>query len=65
MPSDTPHDTAHTFIRGPLAAIFAKTAPPIIFVMSLNDLLAVVDGIIPGVYVGPEVLGAMTASGTI
>lgn len=50
----------NTFTQGPLAAIFAKTALPIIFVMGMNGLLAVVDAIFLGVYVGPDALGAVT-----
>jgi len=50
----------NTFTYGPLGAIFAKTALPIIFVMGMNGLLAVVDAVFLGVFVGPEALGAVT-----
>lgn len=50
----------NTFTDGPLGAIFAKTALPIIFVMSMNGLLAVVDAVFLGVFVGPDALGAVT-----
>lgn len=58
MPSDAV--TPNSFTRGPLGAIFARTALPIIFVMSMNGLLAVVDAIYLGVFVGPDALGAVT-----
>lgn len=48
------------FIRGPLGRIFAKTALPIIFVMSMNGLLTVVDAIFLGRYVGADALAAVT-----
>ncbi|MFC7048729.1 MATE family efflux transporter [Emcibacter nanhaiensis] len=50
----------NSFVRGPLGAVFAKTALPIIFVMSMNGLLTVVDAIFLGVYVGADALGAVT-----
>lgn len=50
----------NTFTHGPLGALFVKTALPIIFVMSMNGLLTVVDAIFLGRYVGPEALGAVT-----
>lgn len=50
----------NTFTEGPLGSLFAKTALPLIFVMSMNGLLAVVDAIFLGLFVGPEALGAVT-----
>lgn len=50
----------NTFTHGPLGQIFIKTALPIIFVMSMNGLLTVVDAIFLGRYVGPEALAAVT-----
>ncbi|MEW9918541.1 MATE family efflux transporter [Marimonas sp. MJW-29] len=50
----------NSFTQGPLGLIFAQTALPIIFVMSMNGLLTVVDAIFLGRYVGPEALGAVT-----
>lgn len=59
--SATPDTFAHnTFTHGRLGAIFAKTALPVIFVMSMNGLLTVVDAIFLGVFVGREALGAVT-----
>ncbi|MCM5681385.1 MATE family efflux transporter [Schlegelella sp. S2-27] len=58
MSSDTA--TVNAFTHGPLGAVFAKTALPIIFVMGMNGLLAVVDAVFLGVFVGPEALGAVT-----
>lgn len=50
----------NTFTHGPLGQIFIKTALPIIFVMSMNGLLTVVDAIFLGRYVGPDALAAVT-----
>lgn len=50
----------NSFTHGPLGAIFARTALPIIFVMGMNGLLAVVDAMFLGVFVGPDALGAVT-----
>jgi putative MATE family efflux protein len=58
MPSDAVSRNA--FTNGPLAAIFAKTALPIILVMSMHGLLTVVDAIFLGVFVGPDALAAVT-----
>ena len=55
--SQTP---TNTFTDGPLGAIYLKTALPIIFVMSMNGLLAVADALFLGYYVGPEALAAVT-----
>ncbi len=58
MSSDTA--TPNRFTHGPLGAIFAKTALPIIFMMSLNGLLTVVDAVFLGSFVGPAALTAVT-----
>ena len=58
MSSDAANRNA--FTHGPLGAIYAKTALPIIFVMSMNGLQAVIDAVFLGVFVGPEALGAVT-----
>ncbi|KIN66285.1 Multi antimicrobial extrusion protein MatE [Sulfitobacter noctilucicola] len=50
----------NSFTHGPLGRIFLTTALPIIFVMSMNGLLTVVDAIFLGRYVGTEALGAVT-----
>lgn len=55
-----PGPAANIFTDGPLGSLFAKTALPIVFVMSMNGLLAVVDAIFLGSFVGPEALGAVT-----
>ena len=52
--------TDNAFTRGPLGVIFARTALPIILVMSMHGLLTVVDAIFLGVFVGPDALGAVT-----
>lgn len=50
----------NTFLTGPLGAIYARTALPIIFVMSMNGCLTVADALFLGLYVGPEALAAVT-----
>ncbi len=50
----------NTFTEGPLAAIYLKTALPIIFVMGMNGLLSVADALFLGIYVGPDALAAVT-----
>ncbi|MGO4619710.1 MATE family efflux transporter [Ensifer sp. 2YAB10] len=59
MSRDT--SSQNLFLTAPLGAIFLKTALPIIFVMSMNGLLTVVDAIMLGIYVGSEAVGAVTA----
>lgn len=46
--------------KSPLGPLLAKTALPIIFVMSMNGLLTVVDAVFLGLYVGPDALSAVT-----
>ncbi|MBK5569086.1 MATE family efflux transporter [Ensifer sp. SSB1] len=58
MSKDT--SSQNIFLTAPLGAIFLKTALPIIFVMSMNGLLTVVDAIVLGIYVGTEAVGAVT-----
>lgn len=53
-------EAANPFTHGSLGAVYARTALPIVFVMSMNGLLAVVDAVFLGVYVGPDALGAVT-----
>lgn len=50
----------NSFTQGSLAAVFAKTALPIIFVMGMNGLLTAVDAAFLGFFVGPDALGAVT-----
>lgn len=59
-PVPEPGPATNIFTEGPLGSLFAKTALPLVFVMSMNGLLAVVDAIFLGVFVGPEALGAVT-----
>ena len=54
------HPPENKFTHGPMPAIYARTALPIIFVMGMNGLLAVADAVFLGIYVGPEALGAVT-----
>ncbi|MEI2296511.1 MATE family efflux transporter [Ensifer sp. MJa1] len=58
MSEDTARENA--FLTAPLGAIFARTALPIIFVMSMSGLLTVVDAIMLGLYVGTDAVGAVT-----
>ncbi|MCJ8051756.1 MATE family efflux transporter [Shinella curvata] len=53
--------TANPFLTAPLGALFAKTASPVVFVMSMNGLLTVVDAVMLGLYAGPEAVAAVTA----
>lgn len=48
------------YLDGPLGPTYVKTALPIIFVMGTNGLLAVVDALFLGHFVGPEALAAVT-----
>ncbi|WP_426122455.1 MATE family efflux transporter [Pararhizobium sp. PWRC1-1] len=59
MSLDTSDNNA--FLTAPLGAIFARTALPIIFVMSMNGLLTIVDAMMLGLYVGPEAVGAVAS----
>lgn len=52
--------TPNPYLTGRLPVLFAKTAIPIIFVMSMNGLLTVVDALFLGHFVGPEALAAVT-----
>lgn len=48
------------YTRDSVPATFVATALPIVFVISANGLLTVVDGIFLGIFVGPEALNAVT-----
>ena len=50
----------NSFLSGPMAGLFAKTALPIIFVMTMNGLLNVADALFLGHYVGADALAAVT-----
>ncbi|POF34776.1 MATE family efflux transporter [Roseibium marinum] len=58
MSSDTFRMNVYT--QGPLAGTLARTALPIIFVMSMNGLLTVADAVFLGIFVGPDALSAVT-----
>jgi len=51
---------SNAYLTAPIGAIIARTALPIIFVMSMNGLLTVADAVILGIYVGPDAVGAVT-----
>jgi Na+-driven multidrug efflux pump len=48
------------YLEGPLPALFARTATPIIVVMGVNGLFTVVDAYFLGAYVGADALTAVT-----
>ncbi|MCB1465310.1 MAG: MATE family efflux transporter [Nitratireductor sp.] len=48
------------FLSGPLGALFARTAIPIIFVMGMNGLQTVIDAYFVGEFVGSQALAAVT-----
>nr|WP_314094087.1 MATE family efflux transporter [uncultured Shinella sp.] len=52
---------SNPFLTAPLGALFARTAAPIVFVMSMNGLLTVMDAVMLGLYAGPEAVAAVTA----
>lgn len=52
--------STNAFLTAPLGATYAKTALPIIFVMSMNGLLSVADAMFLSHYVGPNALAAVT-----
>ena len=54
--------TRNAFTHGPLGPIFAKTALPIILVMSVHGLMTVIDAIFLGVFVGPDALVGVSTS---
>jgi len=53
-------DQQNIFLSGSLATLFAKTAAPIITVMTLNGLFTLVDAYFLGAYVSAEALTAVT-----
>lgn len=53
-------DAPNSFTHGPLGRIFARTAIPIIIVMSMNGVLGLVDAMFLGRFVGPQALEAVT-----
>ena len=59
MTGSSPSD-ANIYLAGPLPALFAKTATPIILVMGVNGLFTVVDAYFLGAYVGADALTAVT-----
>ncbi len=62
MSADTSADTPplNAFTRGRIGPTLVRTALPIVFVMSMNGLLTVVDAMFLGLYVGPDALSAVT-----
>ena len=55
-----PDPSRNAYLDGRLSVTFAKTALPIIFVMSMNGLLTVADALFLGHYVGRQALAAVT-----
>ncbi|WP_428674999.1 MATE family efflux transporter [Roseibium sp.] len=58
MSSDT--SRTNSFTHGALGPTLIRTALPIIFVMSMNGLLTVMDAVFLGLFAGPDALGAVT-----
>jgi putative MATE family efflux protein len=58
--TDTSPTASNMYLTTPLAALYAKTAGPIILITFSNGLYTVVDGWFIGRYVGPEALSAVT-----
>lgn len=54
------HSQTNRFLTGPLGPTYARTALPIILVMSMNGLLTVADALFLGHYVGADALAAVT-----
>lgn len=52
--------SSNAYLTAPLGATYAKTAVPIIFIMSMNGLLSVMDAMFLSHYVGPLALAAVT-----
>ena len=50
----------NSYTRDSVPATFVATALPIVFLVSANGLLTVVDGIFLGAFVGPDALNAVT-----
>ncbi len=53
-------ERSNVFLTGPLLAVFAKTATPIILMMLVTGLFTLVDAWFLGVFVGAEALTAVT-----
>jgi putative MATE family efflux protein len=57
----TSSDTAgNAFLHGSLPALFARTAAPIILIMTVNGLYVVADAYFLGLYAGPDALSAVS-----
>ncbi|MEK1899137.1 MAG: MATE family efflux transporter [Rhizobium sp.] len=56
----TSSSETNAFLTGPLPAVFARTALPIILITTINGLFAVVDAYFLGAYVGAGALSAVT-----
>ncbi|MGV3550220.1 MATE family efflux transporter [Rhizobium sp.] len=48
------------FLHGSLPALFARTAAPIILIMTINGLYVVADAYFLGIYAGPDALSAVS-----
>lgn len=53
-------NTTNMFLDGSLPALFARTAAPIILIMTINGLYVVADAYFLGVYGGPQALSAVS-----
>lgn len=57
-----PNTNSHTnpYLSAPIAALFARTAVPMILVMVVNGLFSLVDALFLGLYAGADALTAVT-----
>lgn len=58
MQNPTPH--SNPYLNAPIAALFVRTAAPMILVMVVNGLFSVVDAVFLGIYAGADALTAVT-----
>lgn len=58
MPSGISHQ--NKFLSAPLGPLFARTALPIVMIMSMTGLFSVVDAIFLGLFVGRDAVSAVT-----
>jgi putative MATE family efflux protein len=54
------NSNVNIYLRGNLGALFARTAAPIILIMTINGLYVVADAFFLGLYVGADALSAVT-----
>lgn len=60
MSSNHAADAGNMFLHGSLPALFARTAAPIILIMTINGLYVVADAYFLGIYAGADALSAVS-----